>query len=192
MNIFKYYKYSNNIYIIFLICGDLLSDMFNEKIIITKRGIQLENDKILNPDEFIKYIYESTSEFTNKSTNEFTSDVTEYEKDLICQTLAYMLIYEALLKTPVGLQLKYKTAENLLKNLESSENNKFENNKFEINKSENNKSEKVYYYQINKLPALKKYVLKHYYQNYRQLIKIILLLLLTYTIISYLIIFPDW
>ena len=70
--------------------------------------------------------------------------------------------------------------------------NKFENNKFEINKSENNKSEKVYYYQINKLPALKKYVLKHYYQNYRQLIKIILLLLLTYTIISYLIIFPDW
>ena len=187
MNIFKYYKYSNNIYIIFLICGDLLSDMFNEKIIITKRGIQLENDKILNPDEFIKYIYESTSEFTNKSTNEFTSDVTEYEKDLICQTLAYMLIYEALLKTPVGLQLKYKTAENLLKNLESSE-----NNKFEINKSENNKSEKVYYYQINKLPALKKYVLKHYYQNYRQLIKIILLLLLTYTIISYLIIFPDW
>ena len=190
MNIFKYYKYSNNIYIIFLICGDLLSDMFNEKIIITKRGIQLKNDKILNPDEFIKYIYEST--------NEFTSDVTEYEKDLICQTLAYMLIYEALLKTPVGLQLKYKTAENLLKNLESSENNKFEikNNKFEIenNKSEieNNKSEKVYYYQINKLPALKKYVLKYYYQNYRQLIKIILLLLLTYTIISYLIIFPDW
>jgi hypothetical protein len=148
--------------------------MFNEKIIITKRGIQLENDKILNPDEFIKYIYEST--------NEFTSDVTEYEKDLICQTLAYMLIYEALLKTPVGLQLKYKTAENLLKNLENSENNKFEINK----------SEKVYYYQINKLPALKKYVLKHYYQNYRQLIKIILLLLLTYTIISYLIIFPDW